>query len=561
MVAEIETEIGFAQLGLGSILKQYMLQVPLNQREYAWGQKEVRTLFQDFSREIKGNTRSYFLGTVVTIPRPGGHLEVVDGQQRLATTAILLSAIRDHLREPEPEVANSIDNDFLSSFDRNSRQRVPKLRLNIDDNEYFRNRIEHPEHPPEAVRPSHTLLDEAFTEASHQVRTIVSGLDPLDHGDELIRWIDFLEARASIILLRVPNADNAYRMFETLNDRGKRVSQSDLVKNYLFGEAGDRFDEVQQRWSYMRGALESMEEEDITITFLRHALTIIRGFVREADVYDAVESHVSGPQPGVAFTGQLETLANAFVAIGNPDHERWNQHGSGTRHALDVLNLFNISPLRPLLLAIAQTFDGKQAEDAFTFCVALSVRLMIGNRTRTGTVEQGLAEAAHKIFTGEIATCEELRTQISNITPTDGQFSAAFANATVTNRKLARYYLRSLEMAAMNESQPWHVPNDDSHAINLEHVLPIKPGESWPKFSDDDVKLFRNRIGNMALLQATANSGLQSADFATKVEVYAKSPYKTTRTIADEDEWTSAQIVKRQEYLRGLALKAWKLDE
>ena len=77
-------------------------------------------------------------------------------------------------------------------------------------------------------------------------------------------------------------------MFETLNDRGLRTSQADLIKNYLFGRSGDRIQEVQTRWSYMRGTLESLEDENITVDFLRHALIANRGYTRESQVYDAV---------------------------------------------------------------------------------------------------------------------------------------------------------------------------------------------------------------------------------------------------------------------------------
>ena len=111
-----ESEIGFAQLGLASVLKQNQLAVPANQREYSWTVKEVRTLLQDFAKSVAdGDTESYFLGTIVTIPRIGGALEVVDGQQRLATTAIMLSAIRDYLRSRDPMIADSIDNSRTNS--------------------------------------------------------------------------------------------------------------------------------------------------------------------------------------------------------------------------------------------------------------------------------------------------------------------------------------------------------------------------------------------------------------------------------------------------------------
>lgn len=140
-MSNTEDEIGFAQLGLGGVLKQNQLAVPVNQREYAWENKEVTTLFKDFSREIGLGDRRYFLGTVVTIPRANGILEVADGQQRLATTAILLSAIRNYLLRLEPDLAKSIEDEFLTVFSRNIRSRVARLRLNLDDNDYFRARI------------------------------------------------------------------------------------------------------------------------------------------------------------------------------------------------------------------------------------------------------------------------------------------------------------------------------------------------------------------------------------------------------------------------------------
>jgi hypothetical protein len=558
-MVEAEAEIGFAQLGLGSVLKQNQLKVPTNQREYAWETREVRTLLQDFAREVSGADRTYFLGTIVTIPRPDGYLEVVDGQQRLATTAILLAAIRDFLKQSEPELSGSIATEFLTYFNRHTRSRIPRLRLNVDDDDFFRRLVEGEQPPPEPMKLSHSLLAEAFREASKQVKNIVADLDSKDHGNELNRWVDFIETRAAVILSRVPNAANAYRMFETLNDRGKRVSQSDLVKNYLFGTAGDRLPEVQQKWAYMRGALESMEDEDTTINFLRHSLTIMRGFVREADVYEAVQSHVRGQQPAVTFTGQLEQFAYAFVAIHNPDHERWNRHSPSTRLALEVINLFAINPMRPLVLAVAQRFAEQELERAFAFCVSLAMRLMIASSTRTGTVEEGLALAGHKVFTGEVATTDELKWQLDNITPTNGRFQIAFETATVSNRKLSRYYLRSLELTAKGDAQPWHIPNDDQTVINLEHVLPEKPEQAWPEFTEDEVKLYRNRIGNLTLLRAADNSKLQSNDFQAKRVVYADCPYEITRQIAESDEWTPQTIFERQRILARLALQTWKL--
>jgi hypothetical protein len=558
-MADADTEIGFAQLGLGSVLKQNQLAVPANQRDYAWELKYVRTLFQDFARELDGPDRQYFLGTIVTIPRPNSLLEVVDGQQRLATTAILLSAIRDYLRSNEKDLSDSIDSDFLSVFNRHTRTRVPRLKLNVDDNDYFRLRLTSTSGAPSPTKPSHNLLNDACNEAARQVKAIVAKLDPKDHGNALNRWIDFIEKRASVILLRVPNATNAYRMFETLNDRGKRVSQSDLVKNYIFGEAGERLHEVQQSWAFMRGALESMESEDTTITFLRYALTVIRGFVRDADVYEAVQKHSRGEQPVVTFSAQLDALSNTYVAVHNSDHERWNNFGDQTRRALEVLNLFDISPMKALLLAIGQTFSEKEVGNAFQFCVSLGVRLMITNSTRSGTVEEGLASAAHGVYKKTVESADQLKSLLKNMNTTDGIFRTAFESATVSNRKLARYYLRSLEMSSKDEKNPWHIPNDDKSVINLEHILPDKPERNWPQFTDDDVKLYRNRIGNLTLLRSSDNSEIKSIGFNEKKRRYSECPYNITSQIASYTEWTPAKIIERQKSLAVLAVKTWPI--
>lgn len=114
------TDFTFNALGLGSVLKLHRLGVPLYQREYSWTEDVVTQLFSDLSK-AKNEGQGYFLGTVVTIPRIGSDkLDVVDGQQRLTTTAILLAAIRDFIQLANPLhiVIESIENEFLSTIDR-----------------------------------------------------------------------------------------------------------------------------------------------------------------------------------------------------------------------------------------------------------------------------------------------------------------------------------------------------------------------------------------------------------------------------------------------------------
>ena len=193
---------GFSQLGLANILGQNQLTVPPNQRDYSWTEREVKTLYQDFARSIADDDVNYFLGTIVTIPRDDGRLEVVDGQQRLATTAIMLAEIRNYLQTRDPMIAQSIDGEILNVIDRSTRARVPRLRLNLDDNDYFRARLTNEDPTPSPSKPSHQLIHHAFLEARRQIRRIVSGFDEKDHGDTLNRWINFMQQRARAVLLR-----------------------------------------------------------------------------------------------------------------------------------------------------------------------------------------------------------------------------------------------------------------------------------------------------------------------------------------------------------------------
>ena len=172
---------------------------------------------------------------------------------------------------------------------------------------------------PPAIKKSQKRLESAFDVANAHVRDIVAGNAEEYHGDVLNRWVKFIQKRATAVLLCVPTGADAYRMFETLNDRGLRASQADLVKNYLFGRAGRRIDEVQQRWSLMRGALEAVgEADDVTVRFLRHALTLVRGFVRKNDVFAAVQKVANTVQPAVTFAGPARDTVGGL----RPDLQR-----------------------------------------------------------------------------------------------------------------------------------------------------------------------------------------------------------------------------------------------
>lgn len=550
------------ELGLGGVLKLFRLRVPPNQREYSWREVHVQQLFDDLARAVMENA-DYFLGAVVTIPQDDDWLEVVDGQQRLATTAIFLAAIRDYLVSiDEKMLVESINNEFLTGIVRSQRMRAPKLQLNVNDNEMF-SRIVAPDMGdiPASVHESHERLLATHKLARERVRSIVSVVaDRKQHGDLLDQWVSFLENRAVVVLLRVSNSANAYKMFETLNGRGLRTSQADLIKNYLFGTSGSRMTEVQARWSYMRGTLETIGDADeITITFLRHALIVLSGHLTEAQVYDKIQEIARSTSAVVTLAWNLESMATTYAATFTPDHEKWNRHPEQVGKALETFSLFNIVPMRPLILAVGEKFNVSETTEAYRYLVAMSVRLMIASSTRSGSVEEPLAKASHRIWDSEITTAAELKKVLINVAPSDDTFRAAFTTAKVSNQRLARYYLRALESAAAETRDPWYVVQTDPEKINLEHVMPKKPDESWNGLDADTVSRLTTRLGNLALMRKTDNSLLRSVAFMEKRAVYADSPYVLTRQLGEVAEWSEAAIVARQTQMALLAVKAWSI--
>jgi uncharacterized protein DUF1524 len=135
------------------------------------------------------------------------------------------------------------------------------------------------------------------------------------------------------------------------------------------------------------------------------------------------------------------------------------------------------------------------------------------------------------------------------VTPNDEEFRIEFETARVSKAQLARYRLRSLEMAAKGESEPWLMPTNDRSVINLEHILPKKPDVNWPQFSEEEVGVFVNRLGNQALMRASDNSDLKSATFADEKRTYSSSPYVLTSQIGDLDKWNAESVAVRQKSL------------
>lgn len=548
--------------GIGHVVSDNSLSVPRYQRSYAWEERQVGELFQDIATAIGEKEKEYFLGSIVVMNEPPNRPEVVDGQQRLATTSILLCAIRDYFyKNGDRTRADDIENKYLVKRDLRTQEKVPRLQLNESDHDFYQKRVlSRPDDKAREIAPqknSHKRLAHALTLAERHVESVVSLSNK--PGDKLIDWVEYIELKARVIMVRVPDYANAFTIFETLNDRGLDLAISDLLKNYLFHLSGDRINEAQQRWVSMFATLEAIEGEDIIVDYIRHLWSSKNGITREKDLFDKIKKNITSKQIAIDFSNELASSARLYAAILNTDHEIWTQYGQTARGHMTTLNLMGMVQIRPLLLAVLDKFTDKEVQCSLRLLVSWAARFLVVGGLGGGTLETHYSQRAKEVRDGSIKHSKDLMSAMLGVVPPDSQFLASFSVASVSKSSLARYYLRALEKQAKNEKDPELVPNPNEEEVNLEHILPQNPSTQWSGVDAETAKSFYRRLGNLALLKSQINSQVGSDGFKDKVVFYKKSNFLLTSGLSQYTSWGTREIEERQKKLAELAVKAWPL--
>jgi hypothetical protein len=555
-LAEIKIQLE----GIGHALSDGKLFVPKNQRSYAWAEQHIADLFRDIATAISRNENEYFLGSVVVTQRPQGQLEVVDGQQRLATSSILIGAVRDYFSTRGDHArAEQIERDYLMTRDLLTQELIPKLNLNATDHDFYLKRIlsavNSPERNVPPTRDSHDRITLAAKLAAEHVARVV-GLSN-NPTEALVNWVLYLQGRVRVIWVRVPDHANAFTIFETLNDRGLDLAISDLLKNYLFHLTGDRLPEAEQRWITMLGTLEAVADEAIVVAYIRHFWASKHGLTRERDLYDEIQKKITSKQGAVDFAIELSDSARLYAAILNTENELWDRYGTTARGHMATLNMMGMIQIRPLLLAVFQKFSDEEVKKTLRLLVAWAVRFLIVGGVGGGTLEKQYSERAKEVNEGRILTARNLFQAMQGIVPADNQFESDFAVATVSKSYLARYYLQCLERQAGGVPDPELVPNTNEEQVNLEHVLPRVPSEAWSSIDSETAKALCKRLGNMALLRARVNLEGGNDGFAQKKLIYAASDFRLTKVISECAAWGPAEVERRQKDLARLATFTW----
>ena len=552
---------------IGHALKDRRLYVPVNQRSYKWEDEHVTDLYQDLARAIADGDTEYFLGSIVVVRSQQDRIEVNDGQQRLATSMILIAAARDNfIKLKDEESAAAVEHEYLISKDRKTHELTPRLHLNAEDHDYFVKRILlRPAHSERAAlknvkptKPSHRRINKAAEIAARHINSITSAVAESEKPKVLHRWIDFLEEGARVIWVQVADERTAYFIFETMNDRGLKLSSADLLKNYIFAQAGDRKDEAFQKWQAMVAILDTLgEEEDAIVSYIRYLWISNNGLVRSRDLYDEIKKTIRNKTTAITLASELENRAQDYAALATSSHEMWATYEPSVRKQIDTLTALGSKQLRPVLLAAMTKFTKKQMPKVLHACICWTVRCLLSG-VPTGTLERAYGRAALKVTNGEIKNVEGLTSEMLNVIPDDDRFRANVATVNVSQAPLARYYLRALQLEADGDKEPQYVPND-GREVTLEHILPEEPGTAWKHIQPDVAKAFCNKLGNQVLLAGTVNSKLGNAGYGEKKPALKASPFSLTKAAAKFSNWDVDSIQSRQSALAKLAVRTWPL--
>jgi hypothetical protein len=531
--------------------------VPQYQRSYSWTDQNLDDFWQDMERSIADNGE-YFLGSfVLSREDSNDYFSIIDGQQRIATTTILLAAMRDAYRANDRKpLGDSFDTQFLRQHDVVTDEYRRRIKLNAsDDPFYLHTIIEGKSVKP--MTPSHERLEAAKVFFDAKLAEVISA-NPATWADRFAAITRYLQNQARVVVVETATDADAYTIFETLNDRGADLTIADLLKNYLLSRSKAELDAVRDLWVGALTILEEVQGEKEFVAFLRQLWSSYHGVTRERDLYREIKNKIQTPEQTLQFARQLRDGATYYRAILSPDSDYWSGFDQITRNHLAVLGGMSLQQVRPLLLAVLSTLPKVEVANIVKNLTSWGIRGIVAGNSGGGQVERYFTEAAVGIRKGQIKNSADLLAVLSPVVPNDAVFKNAFGNMRVTKNSQARYYLCAIEKSLMGQSDPELILNEDAKQVNLEHILPQNRSDGeWQGFTDDEATAYAYRLGNMTLLRKSENQKLGNGQWPEKRKVLEQSALQLNKDICSISNWDKATIDVRQLMLADQAVKVW----
>jgi len=586
--------------------------VPDYQREYVWTDKEVHQLLDDINGEIDGSYKEYFMGTILVSPTDiTNHYEVIDGQQRLTTFFLILCALK-HLFKGEPQyqmISELISSSYVNGVGdvittlkldpryENASELMAKIVEINSDPTTIRNAIQ-----AEGIS-SFGSLENLLNSYNTVYRYLKDNY--LDNGN-LKKYWGYLANNVVFIQIST-DVSSALKIFETINERGIGLNPMDLLKNLLFTQVKkDDFTKLKDRWKKITAPLEQHREKPLR--FLRYYLMANYRIensrndyiVREDEIYDWFIDKKN------AALCDYQNKPFDFVQHVVKNVDRFIDYAAGRgndgQYNLQMNNLKKLCggafSLHYILLLAASNFP-KSLFDHFVVQLESFLFYYIFTKTPTKDLERYFSLWADELRQISKETESDKQIELYNQFLTERFSKSIDAKEDELFDYLKRYSLNSMqqyrtryllakitqyvEMAYKGVKTPGVI--DEYTVLDIEHILPNNPNNDLRndfirKNPDADYDEYKNRLGNLTLLEKPINIVIGNDFFQKKCDEYKKSKYYLTSSIPELTivgsntsinrinqmliafaEWDASSIDERQLMLIDLAKGIWKIEE
>jgi len=524
--------------------KQYV--IPLFQRTYSWTSKEWDVLWKDLIELCEAeNPRSHFIGSIVNMPTvsvPEGVAKflLIDGQQRLTTIFILLILLRDKARESQnEEFAEEINNTLLVNPYKKDNDFFKIMPTQIDRDTYKNFINGKPNEKDNPLTRAYAFFDKKLKQVQ------------IEHE----RLKKIVTSYFSVVSIVLDADDNPYLVFESLNAKGRPLTQADLIRNYFFMRIHiDKQEEVyNDSWEPMQTGL-----NDVLTEYIRHFLMRGGNIVKQADVYYALKENVS-PANAIDYLKELKTFSVYYRRLIYPEFEPEVDLQKYFRR----LNRIEVTTAYPLLLNLYGAYiDSKISKADFVDILKILENYLIRrfvcnvptnqlNKIFPTVYPQLLAKHPDNLVQGFKAVLQ------SRGYPKDNEFYVRFKDTKfygAGDRQIkTKLILESLEESFAHKEA---VPFDK---LTIEHVMPQTLSAWWQNHLGEDWEetheLYLHTIGNLTL--TAYNSELSNDDYATKNQTYGESHLELNKYFLPLPAWTRTEIEKRADALARSALEIW----
>lgn len=533
--------------------------IPVYQRNYDWKLEQCKQLFDDLEELVHEGGESHFFGSIVS--KADGDIRVIiDGQQRITTSYLLLLALVRQLRDggitsSDENLADMVNEEYLIDKWHKSEKKL-KLKLIKDDQAAFE--AIYTGDPDKFVQDSNVTQNYLFF--CNRIKASQLDADQLKGAIEKLMIID----------IKLDKEDDAQRIFESLNSTGLDLSEGDKIRNFILMG----LDPVTQEICYEKywNGIEKNTGYEVS-SFARDWLAAIRRKTPAIKkVYTTFKDYVKSQG--------FDTVELLAELLKYSDHYRVITKASSGNHKIDAvlrrLNLFDASVMHPFSLNLFEcrregkvsnneVVEALLAVESYLFrrwvCKVPTNALNKVFETLNGEVMRGVSEGGSY---PEVLKKVLLSKEGSGRFPDDKEFMAAYTERDFYRIGGYRYYLYDRLENGDSLEYVNVVENLRDEVFSVEHIMPQTLSSSWlADLGEDHDAIHERWLNSMANLTLTAyNSKYSNRRFVEKRDMddgFKDSGFRINKYVSLQDEWGEAQLEERDKLMREKFLSLWPM--